>query len=94
MIEKLAGQDKNLDIILDEFRNNNSDNRFLKANLLMYLMLMPEAFIFEESGFGIHIDDSEGEMGSLYRTDTRKKNYRVTKVNEDSFYDFLIGSLK
>ena len=94
LIDKLSGRDKNLDIILDEFRNNNSDNRFLKANLLMYLMLMPEAFIFEESGFGIHIDDSEGEMGSLYRTDTRKKNYRVTKVNEDSFYDFLIGSLK
>lgn len=94
MIEKLAGRDKNLDIILDEFKKNKPDNRLLKANLLMYLMLMPEAFIFEESGFGIHIDDSEGEMGSLYRTDTRKKNYRVTKVNEDSFYDFLIGSLK
>lgn len=92
MIDKLAGHDKNLDIILDEFKKDNY--RPLKANLLMYLMLMPEAFIFEESGFGIHVDDSDGELGSLYRTDTRKKNYRVTRVNEEAFYDFLMGSLK
>lgn len=93
MIAKLSGQDKNLDKILDEFRSKDSDNRFLKAPLLMYLMLVPEAFIFEESGFAIHIDDTEGEQGSLYRTDSRKKNYRVLRINEESFYDFLLGSL-
>ena len=93
MIEKLSGKDRNLDIILEEFKRLKSEERFIKAPLLMYLMLVPEAFIFEESGFAIHTDDSQGEQGILYRTDSRKKNYRVTRVNEDSFYDFILGSL-
>lgn len=93
MIEKLSGKDINLDIILEEFKRLKPEERFIKAPLLMYLMLVPEAFIFEESGFAIHTDDSQGEQGSLYRTDSRKKNYRVTRVNEDSFYDFILGSL-
>lgn len=94
MIGKLSGKDKNLDIILEEFKRLKPEERLLKAPLLIYLMLVPEAFIFEESGFAIHTDDLQGEQGSLYRTDSRKKNYRVTRVNEDSFYDFILGSLR
>lgn len=92
-IEEIYGKDKSLDKILDEFKNMPEGKRFLKAPLLMYLTLAPEAFIFEESGFGVVTDDLEGEVGSLYRTDTRKKNYRVTRVNEQAFFDFLRGSL-
>ena len=94
MINSLYGKDKNLDIILDEFKKERNESRPLCAPLLMYLMLVPEAFIFEESGFGIITSDEEGKLGSLYRTDARKKNYRVTRFNEDSFYDFIMGSLK
>lgn len=94
MIKELSGRDKNLDKILDEFRKDDVENRSLLAPLLMYLTLSPEAFIFEESGFGIITDDREGEYASLYRTNTRKNNYRVLRVNEDSFFDFLMGSLK
>ena len=93
MIVKLYGKDKNLDTILDEFKNEPLENRLLKAPLLLYLTQAPEAFIFEESGFGVITSDLEGEVGSLYRTDSRKKNYRVTRVNEEVFYDFLLGSL-
>lgn len=93
MIVKLYGKDKNLDTILDEFKNEPLENRLLKAPLLLYLTQAPEAFIFEESGFGVITSDLEGEVGSLYRTNSRKKNYRVTRVNEEVFYDFLLGSL-
>ena len=93
MIAKLYGKDKNLDTILDEFKNKPLEERFLGAPLLLYLTQAPEAFIFEESGFGIITSDLEGEVGSLYRTNSRKKNYRVTRVNEEAFYDFLLGSL-
>lgn len=93
MIAKLYGKDKNLDTILDEFKNEPLENRLLKAPLLLYLTQAPEAFIFEESGFGVITSDLEGEVGSLYRTNSRKKNYRVTRVNEEVFYDFLLGSL-
>lgn len=93
MIVKLYGKDKNLDTILDEFKNEPLENRLLKAPLLLYLTQAPEAFIFEESGFGVITSDLEGEEGSLYRTNSRKKNYRVTRVNEEVFYDFLLGSL-
>ena len=93
MIVKIYGKDKNLDTILDEFKNEPLENRLLKAPLLLYLTQAPEAFIFEESGFGVITSDLEGEVGSLYRTNSRKKNYRVTRVNEEVFYDFLLGSL-
>ena len=93
MIAKLYGRDKNLDIILDEFKNYPLEKRFLEAPLLLYLTQAPEAFIFEESGFGVITSDLDGEVGSLYRTNSRKKNYRVTRVNEEAFYDFLLGSL-
>ena len=93
MIVKLYGKDKNLDTILDEFKNEPLENRLLKAPLLLYLTQAPEAFIFEESGFGVITSDLEGEVGSLYRTNSRKKNYRVTRVNKEVFYDFLLGSL-
>ena len=93
MIAKLYGKDKNLDTILDEFKNKPLEERFLGAPLLLYLTQAPEAFIFEESGFGIITSDLEGEVGSLYRTNSRKKNYRVTRVNEEAFYDFLLGRL-
>lgn len=93
MISKLYGKDKNLDIILNEFKNEALENRLLRSALLLYLSQAPEAFIFEESGFGIITNDLDGELGSLYRTNSRKKNYRVTRVNKESFYDFLLGSL-
>ena len=93
LIAKLYGKDKNLDIILNEFKNKPLENRLLRAPLLLYLTQAPEAFIFEESGFGVITSDLEGEVGSLYRTNSRKKNYRVTRVNEEAFYDFLLGSL-
>lgn len=93
MIAKLYGRDKNLDTILDEFKNYPLEKRFLGAPLLLYLTQAPEAFIFEESGFGVITSDLDGEVGSLYRINSRKKNYRVTRVNEEAFYDFLLGSL-
>ena len=93
MIDKLYGKDKNLTAILNEFKNKPLEKRFLAAPLLLYLSQAPEAFIFEESGFGVITSDLEGEVGSLYRSNSRKKNYRVTRVNEEAFYDFLLGSL-
>lgn len=94
LIDDLYGNDESLDKILDEFKILPEEKRFLRAPLLMYLTLVPEAFIFEESGFGIVTDGTEGELGTLFRTDARKKNYRVTRVNEDAFYDFIRGSLQ
>ena len=94
MIAQLSNKDKNLDKILYQYKALPLDSRVMRAPLLLYLTQRPEAFIFEESGFGIYTDDLNGELASLYRTDTRKKNFRVTKVNEESFYDFMMESLK
>lgn len=90
MIEKLSGHDKNLDKILDEYKKIDEDARILKAPLLLYLTQAPEAFIFEESGFKV---DTKEDKGALVRVSSRKENYMVNKVNEEAFYDFVVGSL-
>lgn len=90
MIERLRNSDKDLDLILDEFIKIPEEERFLKAPLLLYLTQAPEAFIFEESGFKV---DREEEKGALKRISSRKINYLANKVNEDAFYDFILGNL-
>ena len=90
MIENLSGINQNLDKILDEYKNVDEDKRILEAPLLLYLTQAPEAFIFEESGFKV---DTKEEKGALLRVSSRKKNYMANKVNEDAFYDFVVGSL-
>ena len=90
MIEELKGSDKDLDIILDEYRKIPEADRFLKAPLMLYLRKAPEAFIFEESGFKV---DTDEQKGALKRVNSRKKNYMAQKVNEEAFYNFFLGSL-
>ena len=94
MIKILYNKDKNLDIILDEFKKLPEEKRFLRAPLLLYLAMAPEAFIFEHSGFGVVTDDIDEKLASLYRTSSRRKNYMVNQFNLDSFYDFILGSIK
>lgn len=90
MIEKLRNTDRDLETILDEFIKVPEEKRFLKAPLLLYLTQAPEAFIFEESGFKV---DSDEEKGALKRVSSRKNNYLANKVNEEAFYDFILGNL-
>lgn len=60
------------------------DQEALTGALLLYLSQRPEAFIFEEAGLKVNFDEK-----SLESSEARPKIYRVNKVNEESFYDYL-----
>lgn len=90
LIDRLYGSDSKLDKILDIAKARPEDSRHLGAALLLYLTQAPEAFIFEENGYKVETNE---DAGAIVRSSSRKQNYMANKVNEDSFYDYLLGGL-
>lgn len=87
-IKNLKKDEKNEEIIQRILADK--EKRSLYAPLLLYLLETPEAFIFEESG--IKVDDKEN-IGEMIRTSARKKAYLATRVNEESFLDYIKAKL-
>ena len=74
-------------IILDEILKKDYDLRDGSSLILMYLMLQPSAFIFDEKALRVDREDLE-----LIHDNNRKKNYLAIRVNEDSFFDYIKAS--
>jgi inosine-uridine nucleoside N-ribohydrolase len=90
LIKELEGKDENLDIILKTYKNLDEDLREVGPALLLYLLQVPQAFIFEEEGLKVNL---KLERGKVERVNSRKKAYIANRVNEESFYDYLKGNL-
>lgn len=78
------------DEIIKKLEELDKDKSLARASLLLYLMESPEAFIFDEAGFRV---DKEEDRGRLLRSTSRKKNYLVNRVNEDSFLTYVRAKL-
>lgn len=89
-LKTLSQDDEITRKILKTYKNMPEDLRYLGPALLLYLVLTPEAFIFEEDGLKI---DSKDQRGKVIRTSSRKKAYIANRVNENSFFDFIRASL-
>jgi inosine-uridine nucleoside N-ribohydrolase len=90
LIKELEGKDENLDIILKTYKNLDEDLREVGPALLLYLLQVPQAFIFEEEGLKVNL---KLERGKVERVNSRKKAYIANRVNEESFFDYLKGNL-
>lgn len=90
LLESLEASDDIGQKILDLYRKTPEDLRDLGPALLLYLLLTPEAFIFEEDGLRVNTKDYRGKV---YRTNKRKKAYIANRVNEDSFFEFIKAGL-
>lgn len=90
LLKDLKSKDQVTKKILDAYRMRPEELRDLGPALLLYLVLTPEAFIFEEDGLRVNTKE---ERGKVYRTNQRKKAYIANRVNENSFYEFLKASL-
>lgn len=90
LIKELENDDKITEKILQSYKLLPEDLRNLGPSLLLYLVLTPEAFIFEEDGLKI---DKKANRGKVLRTDRRKKAYIANRVNQESFFDFIKATL-
>lgn len=89
-LKSISKDDKITRKILNLYKKMPEDLRDLGPALLLYLVLTPEAFIFEEDG--LKIETKQGR-GKVIRTSSRKKAYIANRVNESSFFDFIKASL-
>lgn len=90
LLKDLKSKDQVTKKILDAYRMRPEELRDLGPALLLYLVLTPEAFIFEEDGLRVNTKE---ERGKVYRTNQRKKAYIANRVNENSFFEFLKAGL-
>jgi inosine-uridine nucleoside N-ribohydrolase len=90
LLKDLKSKDQVTKKILDVYRMRPEELRDLGPALLLYLVLTPEAFIFEEDGLRVNTKE---ERGKVYRTNQRKKAYIANRVNENSFFEFLKAGL-
>lgn len=90
LLKELSKDDEITKKILEEYKNIPEELRDLGPALLLYLVLTPEAFIFEEDGLKV---DTKKRRGRVIRTDNRKKAYIANRVNESSFYEFIKAGL-
>ncbi|MDD7306127.1 MAG: nucleoside hydrolase [Peptoniphilaceae bacterium] len=90
MLDQLKDSDQVTKTILDDYRKSPEELRDLGPALLLYLVLTPEAFIFEEDGLSVNTKE---QRGKVYRTNKRKKVYIANRVNENSFFEFIKATL-
>ncbi|MGO3017570.1 MAG: nucleoside hydrolase [Anaerococcus sp.] len=90
ILEELPKNDKIVKKILEVYKEKHKNLRDLAPVLLLYLVLTPEAFIFEQDGLKV---STKNRRGKVIRTDKRKKAYMANRVNESSFFDFIKASL-
>lgn len=90
VLRDLKAKDEIEKTILKAYQESPEDLRDLGPALLLYLVLTPEAFIFEEDGLSVNTKD---QRGKVYRTNKRKKAYIANRVNENAFFEFLKAGL-
>lgn len=76
--------------IKDLYKSLPKNEREIKAGLLLYMLLKPQAFIFEEKSIKVNEDF---DRGSIVEISSKNKKYLANRVNDQTFFDFLIDRL-
>ena len=76
--------------IKDLYKSLPKNEREIKAALLLYMLLKPQAFIFEEKAIKVNEDF---DRGSIVEINSKNKKYLANRVNDQTFFDFLIDRL-
>lgn len=76
--------------IKDLYKSFPKNEREIKAAMLLYMLIKPQAFIFEEKAIKVNEDF---DRGSVVETNSKNKKYLANRVNDQTFFDFLIDRL-
>lgn len=76
--------------IKDLYKSFPKNEREIKAAMLLYMLIKPQAFIFEEKAIKVNEDF---DRGSIVETNSKNKKYLANRVNDQTFFDFLIDRL-
>lgn len=76
--------------IKDLYKAYQKNEREIKAAMLLYMLIKPQAFIFEEKAIKVNEDF---DRGSIVETNSKNKKYLANRVNDQTFFDFLIDRL-
>lgn len=72
--------------IKDLYKLYSKNEREVKAGVLLYMMLKPQAFIFEQKAIKVNEDF---DRGSIVEINSKNKKYLANRVNDQTFFDFL-----
>lgn len=89
-ILKKSTSDPVFEKIKDLYKYLPKNEREIKAGLLLYMLLKPQAFIFEEKSIKVNEDF---DRGSVVEISSKNKKYLANRVNDQTFFDFLIDRL-
>ena len=78
------------DKIKDLYKSYPKNEREIKAAMLLYMLVKPQAFIFEEKAIKVNEDF---DRGSIVETNSKNKKYLANRVNDQTFFDFIIDRL-
>ena len=90
-ILKNTNSDPVLNKIKEIYKMYPKNERELKAAILLYMVVKPQAFIFEEKSIKVN---EEFDRGSITEISSKNKKYVANRVNDQTFFDFLLNRLE
>lgn len=90
-ILKKTYSDSVLNKIKEIYKMYPKNERELKAAILLYMVVKPQAFIFEEKSIKVN---EEFDRGSITEISSKNKKYVANRVNDQTFFDFLLNRLE
>ena len=90
-ILKKIDSDSVLNKIKEIYKMYPKNERELKAAILLYMVVKPQAFIFEEKSIKVN---EEFDRGSITEISSKNKKYVANRVNDQTFFDFLLNRLE
>lgn len=90
-ILKKTDSDSVLNKIKEIYKMYPKNERELKAAILLYMVVKPQAFIFEEKSIKVN---EEFDRGAITEISSKNKKYVANRVNDQTFFDFLLNRLE
>lgn len=89
-ILKENSSDPVLNKIKEIYKIYPKNERELKAAILLYMVVKPQAFIFEEKAIKVNEDFDRGAISEI---SSKNKKYVANRLNDQTFFDFLFDRL-
>lgn len=89
-ILKKNSTDPVLNKIKEIYKIYPKNERELKAAILLYMVVKPQAFIFEEKAIKVNEDFDRGAISEI---SSKNKKYVANRLNDQTFFDFLFDRL-
>ncbi|MBS5989496.1 nucleoside hydrolase [Anaerococcus hydrogenalis] len=89
-ILKENSSDPVLNKIKEIYKIYPKNERELKAAILLYMVVKPQSFIFEEKAIKVNEDFDRGAISEI---SSKNKKYVANRLNDQTFFDFLFDRL-